>query len=341
MAAREDSPSKEAISATFGLVLMIDDISSNVFHISIIVEISMSYNENSSEAIAKNEMKRGSFMKNKQQSLHAKSFYQLHKQQSTFVLPNAWDVISAKMFEECGFKAIGTTSAGIAASLGYPDGQNIPFEKMMEVIKAIVDSVNIPVSVDMEAGYGKSIEEVLKNVKQVIAIGAVGINIEDGTGEHDNPISDISLQKEKISAIKHLSESLDSSLFINARTDLYWLNIGDTSTRFHALLKRVKAYVDAGADCIFIPGLSNEEMIQELRKNISSPINLLVNAATPNVETLSKIGIERLSCGSAPFRATVTLLKKISKEIIHHHTFHQMTKDILSYEKIVEMASKH
>lgn len=279
-------------------------------------------------------------MKNKQQSLHAKSFNQLHKQPSTFVLPNAWDVISAKMFEECGFKAIGTTSAGIAASLGYPDGQNIPFEKMMEVMKAIVDSVHIPVSVDIEAGYGKSIEEVLKNVKQVIAIGAVGINMEDGTGDPDNPISDISLQKEKISAIKNLSDSLNASLFINARTDLYWLNIGDPSTRFHALLKRVKAYEEAGADCIFIPGLSNEEMIQEVRKNIASPINLLINAATPHVETLSKIGIKRLSCGSAPFRATVTLLKKISEEIIKHHTFHQIKEDVLSYEKIVKMASK-
>jgi len=159
-------------------------------------------------------------MSSKEQSLKAKTFHRLHQQSSTFVLPNAWDVISAKMFEECGFKAIGTTSAGIAASLGYLDGQSIPLNKMVETIENIAKSVNVPVSADIEAGYGQTVEEVLETVKAVAAAGAIGINLEDGTGDPNRPIFDISSQEEKIAAIKELSESRNMPLFINARTDL-------------------------------------------------------------------------------------------------------------------------
>ncbi|MDQ0859730.1 isocitrate lyase/phosphoenolpyruvate mutase family protein [Bacillus sp. V2I10] len=275
-------------------------------------------------------------MNNKDQSLKAKNFHHLHQQSSTFVLPNAWDVISAKMFEESGFKAIGTTSAGIAASLGYPDGQSLPLNKMVETIENIAKSVNVPVSADIEAGYGQTVEEVLETVKTVFTTGAIGINLEDGTGDSNRPVFDISSQKEKIAAIKELSESNNTSLFINARTDIYWLNVGDASLRFREALKRAKAYQDAGADCIFIPGLNDRKTIKNIREEISCPINLLVDPEMPSLTELSNIGIERLSCGSGPFRATLTLLRTISEEIVNHQTFHQMTDGVISYRKITE-----
>ncbi|KML44375.1 isocitrate lyase/PEP mutase family protein [Cytobacillus firmus] len=276
-------------------------------------------------------------MSSKEQSLKANTFHRLHQQSSTLVLPNAWDVISAKMFEECGFKAIGTTSAGIAASLGYLDGQSIPLNKMVETIENIAKSVNVPVSADIEAGYGVTVEEVLETVKAVAAAGAIGINLEDGTGDPDSPIFDISSQEEKIAAIKELSESNNMRLFINARTDLFWLNAGDSSTRLREAVKRAKAYQDAGADCIFIPGLTDRKSIKKIREEVSCPINLLVDPEMPSISELSEIGIERLSCGSVPFRATLTYLRTISEEIVNRQTFHQMTNgDVLSYRKLTE-----
>ncbi|USK48060.1 isocitrate lyase/phosphoenolpyruvate mutase family protein [Bacillus sp. CMF12] len=276
-------------------------------------------------------------MSSKELSLKAEAFHRLHQQSSTFVLPNAWDVISAKMFEECGFKAIGTTSAGIAASLGYLDGQSIPLSKMVETIENIAKSVNVPVSADIEAGYGRTVEEVLETVKAVSAAGAIGINLEDGTGDPNRPIFEISSQVEKIAAIKEFSESRNMPLFINARTDLYWLNIGDSSTRLQEAVKRAKAYQDAGADCIFIPGLTDRKIIKKIREEISCPINLLVDAEMPSLSELSEIGIERLSCGSGPFRATLTYLRSIGEEIVNNQTFHHMTNgNVLSYRRLTE-----
>ena len=166
-------------------------------------------------------------MNNEKQLLKFLTFQQLHKRPYTFVLPNAWDVISAKIFEKNGFPAIATTSAGIAMSLGYKDGEKIPFDEMLEVVKRIINSVDVPVSVDLESGYGVSTNEIVNNARQIILAGGIGINLEDGTGDLDSPVLDMSLQVERISEIRLLSKSLKAPLFINARTDLYWLNIGE------------------------------------------------------------------------------------------------------------------
>lgn len=273
-------------------------------------------------------------------AMKAKTFRHLHKQSSTFVLPNAWDAMSAKMFEAGGFKAIGTTSAGIAASLGYLDGQHLPRAKMVEAVRNIANSVAIPVSADIEAGYGQSVAEVVQTVKDIVAAGAVGINIEDGTGDPSKPVFSISEQKEKIAAIKAFSQSSDTPLFVNARTDIYWLKIGDPLSRFQEAAKRAKAYQEAGADCLFVPGLTDREEIQKMRAGISIPINLLVDPETPSLTELSAIGIERLSCGSAPFRATATLLAAICEQIVNDQTFSHLTKDVLSYSSITKIMSQ-
>lgn len=276
-------------------------------------------------------------MSNQDRTINFQTFKELHQQSSTFVLPNAWDASSAKVFQESGFKAIGTTSAGIAMSLGYLDGENLPFEKMLEVIKMIVDSVNVPVSADIEAGYGESVEEVVENVRKIILAGAVGINLEDGTGNPDNPILDASLHAQKIAAIKELSQSMNRPLFVNARTDLYWLNIGDSEYQLHSAIDRAKAYQQAGADCIFIPGVTNLDTIEKLRQEISAPMNLLVGPNMPTLNQLSEIGIERVSTGSAPFRSTITLLRKISQNAINHGHFHQLTDDVITYSDVTKL----
>ncbi|MGE7762506.1 isocitrate lyase/PEP mutase family protein [Peribacillus sp. NPDC097895] len=276
-------------------------------------------------------------MNDQKQTKKFHTFQQLHSQSSTFVLPNAWDASSARIFQESGFKAIGTTSAGMAISLGYSDGGNLPFEKLIDSLKMIVDSVHVPVTADIEFGYGTSIEEVVENVRQILSTGVVGINLEDGTGNPEDPIFDSSLQAEKITAIKEMTRSLNIPLFINARTDLYWLNIGDPLTRLQSAINRAKTYQKAGADCIFIPGVKNMDTIEKLRREISCPINLLAGADTPSLNQLSEIGIERVSSGSAPFRATVSLLKKISDDIINQGNFQRMIDDVITYNDVAEL----
>lgn len=201
----------------------------------------------------------------------------------------------------------------------------------------IVKSVNVPISADIEAGYGTSVEEVVENVRQIILAGVVGINLEDGTGNPDDPIFDVSLQAEKIAAIKELSQSLNAPLFINARTDLYWLHISDPVFRLQSAINRTKAYQKAGADCIFIPGVKTIDTIKKLRQEISCPINLLAGADMPSLSRLSEIGIERVSSGSAPFRATLTLLRKISEDIINHGNFQRIIDDVITYNDTAEL----
>jgi len=271
-------------------------------------------------------------MKIAQQSIKAEKFKELHSKQ--FVLPNAWDAMSAKIFQSCGFQAIGTTSAGIAFSHGYKD-REMPFETAIAAIRQIAQSVEVPVSADIEDGYGRSVEEVVESVKKVILAGAVGINLEDSTTSPDNPLYDISQQQEKIKAIKALADTVGIPLFINARTDVYWLNIGEPATQLEETIRRAQAYQDAGADCVFIPGISNLNTIQSIREAISCPINLLAGSGMPSLSVLSTIGIERISCGSGPYRAMASLLKKMGDEIMNEGTFHHMTSDVISYQDVM------
>lgn len=263
-------------------------------------------------------------------------FARLHDQGKTFILPNAWDVSSAKIFKDMGFKAIGTTSAGIALSLGYQDGENIPFDEVLAVVDRIVKSVDIPVSVDMEAGYGSSIEEVVENAKKLMELGVVGINLEDGTNHPTEPIVSSTAHVEKITAIRALSKSLHQPLFINARTDFFWLNLHDKNTQLQSTITRAKKYKEAGADCIFVPGNLARETIERLRKEIAGPINLLSSPTLPTLEALAEIGIERVSTGSAPYRATVTLLKKISEQL-YQENFDALNDSVMSYAAVQDL----
>ncbi|UOY87875.1 isocitrate lyase/PEP mutase family protein [Bacillus glycinifermentans] len=260
------------------------------------------------------------------------TFQHLHHQSAPFVLPNAWDAGSAAVFERTGFKAVGTTSAGIAMSLGYKDGEHLPFETLLDVLTNIAGSVAVPVSADIEAGYGTSPEEISENVQKIAKTGVVGINIEDGTGNPEQPLSDASWQAEKIAAVK----KLDLPLFINARTDLYWLKHCDPAFRLQSASRRANIYREAGADCIFVPGAVDTQTIHQLRNGISGPLNVLAGSGTPSVKLLSDMGIERISLGSGPFRASLTLLKTIGEEIISRGSFRHMTEGVLSYDDAAE-----
>src|ERR1700733_12188399 len=202
----------------------------------------------------------------KTQSEKAELFGSLHQGPEILVLPNAWDCASARIFEELEFPAIATTSAGVAFSLGYADGQNIPGKEMLAAVAKIARSVDVPVTADLEGGYG----DIAETAAALLESGAVGLNLEDILGQGPESLASIDEQVSRIAAVRKTGP-----VVINARTDLYLLEIGDTSTRFDRACERLKAYRDAGADCLFIPGVVTEDLIARFVQALEFPINIL------------------------------------------------------------------
>jgi len=249
-------------------------------------------------------------------------FHQMHSPSEPLVLLNAWDATSARIFEQQGAKAIATTSAGIAASHGYSDGQLIPKKDLIKAVKCIINSVDIPVTVDLEAGYGKNLQEIRDTVYQILRMGAVGINIEDADPEHPECLFSIPEQMEKIKAIRALAKELDVPLFINARTDVFWLKLQATPEEcLPETLTRLKAYKEAGADGVFVPGLTDPALISDIVKNIELPLNLLVGPWLKEKNTLKSLGVSRVTTGSAVVRDVTNHLKKIANKFIKEENY--------------------
>jgi 2-methylisocitrate lyase-like PEP mutase family enzyme len=245
----------------------------------------------------------------------AMQFRQRHRGPGVLVLPNAWDVASARIIEEAGFPAIATTSAGIAFSLGHPDGQRIPREEMIARIDRIVRAVKVPVTADIEAGYGATPEDTARTTRELIQAGAIGMNLEDRSGNPDQPLLDLQLAVEKIKAAREAAAQLRVPIVVNARTDVYLLPDAQPEAGYYEAHLRLTTYRDAGADCVFAPGLKDAETIGRLVRDLQCPVNILAVAGTPSVPELEKLGVARVSLGSGPMRATLGLLRKIAEEL--------------------------
>jgi len=255
----------------------------------------------------------------------AELFLKYHHDKEILVLLNSWDIGSSKLIEASGYKAIATTSMGIAASLGYPDCEVIQLPEMIGIINGIVNGVHVPVTVDIEAGYGNNLNEIIESVKKIIATGIVGINIEDSIDL--NPILiDETEFCERISAIRELSDSLGFHLVINARTDSFYVSSGSPREKLSESIKRGNKYREAGADCIFVQPVWEKEMISTLVKEINAPINILANPTMGvglplTVSELQDLGVARLSLGSSLMKATLALIKKVAVELSEKGTY--------------------
>jgi 2-methylisocitrate lyase-like PEP mutase family enzyme len=258
----------------------------------------------------------------KSQVAKANLFSDLHRGPKILVLPNAWDVASARILENAGVAAIATTSAGVAFTLGYPDGQKISREEMLGVVARIAAKVKIPVSADIEAGYGSRPEDAALTARAVIEAGAVGLNLEDRTG--DRQLVDLSLQLEKIAAVRESSRKMGVPLVLNARTDVYFLEVGKPESRFGETLKRLNAFRDAGADCLFAPGIRDLGVISQLVRELQFPVNILAGPGSPSIPELEKIGVARVSLGSSTMRATLGLLQRIAEELQTTGTYDEL-----------------
>jgi len=258
------------------------------------------------------------------QKQKALTFRQLHRGPKTLLLPNVWDVASARLVEEAGYPALATTSAGVAFSLGYPDGQKISREEMLARVARIVKAVRVPVTADAEAGYGNRPQDAAATAKGVIEAGAVGMNFEDGTGDATHPLVDLSLQLEKIHAIREATSKTEVPLVLNARTDVYLDTVGEPEKRYELALQRAFAYRDAGADCVFVPGVRDPDTIARLVKDLKCPLNILAVPGSPPVAELEKLGVARVSLGSGPMRATMGLLRRLAEELKTSGTYSQL-----------------
>jgi 2-methylisocitrate lyase-like PEP mutase family enzyme len=262
----------------------------------------------------------------------AEMFLKFHQDKEILVLLNSWDRGSSRLIEACGYKAVATTSMGIAASLGYPDSQIIQLSEMIEVITGIVNAVKVPVTVDIEAGYGNNLNEIIDSVKKIIATGIVGINIEDSIDLNPVLIDEMEFC-ERISAIRALSESLGFHLVINARTDSFFTSSGSPHEKLSESIKRGNKYREAGADCIFIQPVWDKKTISTLVKEINAPINILANPTNgaglpPSVHELEDLGVARLSLGSSLMKATLALIKKVANELSEKGTYNILSETL-------------
>lgn len=256
-----------------------------------------------------------------EQKRQAHTFRQMHRGPKALLLPNVWDVASARIIEEAGFGAIATTSAGIAFSLGYPDGQKISPEEMLARIGRIARAVKVPVTADVEAGYGGRPEDAARTAREVIEAGAVGLNLEDSTSDPQRPLVDLALQLEKIRAVREAALNAGVLLVLNARTDIYLDQVGAPETRYAETIKRVIAYRDAGADCLFVPGVREVDTISKLVRDAQAPVNILAGPGSPSIPELEQLGVARVSLGSGPMRATLGLLRRMAEELHSSGTY--------------------
>lgn len=274
------------------------------------------------------------------QAERAEQFRKLHRGPRILVLPNAWDVATARILEELGYPAIATTSAGIAFSLGYPDGQRVSREQMLEVVARIARSVRVPVTADMEAGYGTTVRDMSETAKALIAAGAIGMNLEDVTGEDENSQVNVTLQVQKIQAIRETASSLGVPLVLNARTDIYLMPIGPPETRFDRTVERLRAYRQAGADCLFAPGVQDRETIAKLVRAVDAPLNILVTPGCPPLRELEKLGVARASAGSSAMRATLGLLRRIGKELMEAGTYSCLQDGAVPFAEVNQILAR-
>jgi 2-methylisocitrate lyase-like PEP mutase family enzyme len=274
------------------------------------------------------------------QAEKAERFRKLHLGPRILVLPNAWDVASARILEELGYPAIATTSAGVAFSLGYPDGQRVSRDQMLEAVVRIARGVRVPVTADMESGYGTTVKDMSETAKALIAAGAIGLNFEDITGDDETSHVEMTLQVEKIGTIVEVSKSAGVPLVLNARTDVYLMPIGPAETRFERTVERLRAYRKAGADCLFAPGVQDRETISKLVAAIKAPLNILLSSACPTIRELEAMGVARVSAGSSVMRATLGLLRRIGKELMEEGTYTHLVEGAVPWTEINQIMAR-
>jgi 2-methylisocitrate lyase-like PEP mutase family enzyme len=238
------------------------------------------------------------------------------------------------MVEDLGFPAVATTSAGVAAVLGYPDGQKIPRNQMLEFVARIAHGITVPLTADLESGYATTPAELAQFARDVADAGIVGLNLEDITGDDESSHVELGLQVEKIAAVHEASAAAGVPLVINARTDVYLLPIGPEETRFDRTVERLRAYRKAGADCLFAPGVRDAETISKLVRAVDAPLNILLQPGGIGVAELERLGVARASIGSGTMRAALGAARKVSRALLEYSDHTKLLEGAVPYDEV-------
>jgi len=271
------------------------------------------------------------------QAEKAEKFRRLHSRREVLVLPNAWDVPSARVFEEEGFPAVATSSAGMLVSLGYPDGEEIPHKEFDAAVRRISRALSVPLSVDVVGGFGDTPEGVVRSVRTVIRAGAVGINIEDFV-HATKKLLPVEKQKARLRALIRLRESLKVPFVINARTDALRYAPGDDHEKMKEAIARAKAYRDLGVDCVYPMGLTDGQSISRFVRALNFPTNVMVRKGLPPVPELKRLGVARVSFGPSASYAAMGLLKRASREVREKGTFDSLIEGAITFDELNSLA---
>jgi len=261
----------------------------------------------------------------------AERLRELHQGPRILVVGSVWDAASARIFELEGFAALATSSAGVAYSLGYPDGERLPPVEMIAAVGRIAAAVDVPVSADMEAGYGRSPEEAAASCRAVLDAGAVGVNLEDAASDAPGALVPAAAHAAKIAAVRATADAYGVPLVVNARTDVFLLKVGEERGRLAEATARLRAYRDAGADCLFAPGVVDAATIRALVTGVGAPLNILATPGCPSVAELEALGVRRLSQGSGPARAALALTQRIARELARSGVYASFQRDAIPY----------
>jgi 2-methylisocitrate lyase-like PEP mutase family enzyme len=252
------------------------------------------------------------------QKRKAEAFRRLHARRDgarMLLLPNAWDAMSARLFEQAGFAAIATTSGCVSWALGYPDGEQVPRDEAIAATARIARVVDGPVTADLETGFGDTPDAVAETVTQAIRAGVVGINLEDGTHRADAPVRDSDDMAARIRAARDAAQAAGVPIVINARTDLYLLCIGAEQERFDEAVRRARIFFDNGADCFFPIGLTDVQTIAALVKALDAPVNIALMHDAPATTELERVGVARVSTAIGPVCAVMGLVQQAAAQL--------------------------
>lgn len=271
------------------------------------------------------------------QAEQAEEFRRLHDRRDILILPNAWDVPSARVFEDEGFPAVATSSAGMLVSLGYPDGEEIPVEEFVSAIARIARALSVPLSADVVGGFGDGPDGVARSVKAVIRAGAIGINIEDFV-HAAKKLLPVEKQVARLRALVRLRESLKVPFVINARTDALRFGAGDENARLEEAIRRAEAYRDLGVDCVYPMGLTDAPSISRFVKALDFPTNVMVRKGLPPVPDLKRIGVARVSFGPSASYSAMGLLRRASREVREKGTYDGLVEGAITFDELNALA---
>ncbi len=272
----------------------------------------------------------------------ALNFSELHHSGKLLILPNIWDPIGALLLEHLEYQAVATASASVAYANGYNDGENIPFSDLLKLLKKITSSITIPVTADIESGYADNDSQLQKNILLLLDAGIVGINFED-TDKKTKALLSIETQCKRIRLIRKVADEKDIPLFINVRTDVYLYenDFSGESAKLTEVIKRGLAYKEAGADGFFPIVMNREDAIKQIIANVDLPLNVSAIAGIPNLRTLNKIGVARVSLGPGFLKIAINAMKELATQLKDYDGLSSITENEITSDYLKDLVNKN